>query len=107
MLNFNHVSLKHVMHKLDSYLEIEYKHISTHKDKESNIEGVKTVTYLFEDINGISFNVVTFSGFGNYDSSQQSYPRCNYLTAYYIYYKESIEKALQCGIPISWDSFVG
>lgn len=94
------------MSKLDSYLEIEYKYVSTYKDSEPNIEGIKTVTYQFEDINGVTFYVVTFPRFGDYDSSQSGYPRCNYLTAYCEVKKESILKVLQCGNPITWNNKV-
>jgi len=96
-------SLSHVMRKLDSYLETEYSHISTSKDIERNIEGIRTTTYYFEDVNGVKFYVLTFPRFGNYDdSSQTGYPRCDYLTAYYEFHKKSIEKALQCGLPVTW-----
>ena len=102
MLNFNPGSLRYVMRKLDSYLETEYKYISTFKESEPTIEGIKPVTYFFEDINGVKFSVVTFPPFGDYDSSQPGYPRCDYLTAYYNANKDSIEKALQCGLPTTW-----
>lgn len=101
MLNYNPCSLRYVMRKLDFYLETEYKYVSTYRASEPNIEGIKPVTYLFEDINGFGFEVVTFPPFGDYDSSQPGYPRCNYLTAYYESKKESVEKALQHGIPIT------
>jgi len=97
------VSLKYVMRKLDSYLETEYKHISTYKCKK-NIEGIKTAQYKFEDINGITFYILAFPRFGDYDSSQPGYPRCDYLTSYYDFNKESIEEALQCGLIIDWDN---
>ena len=96
------VSLKYIMRKLDSYLETEYEYISTSKDTERNIEGIRTTTYYFEDVNGVEFYVLTFPRFGNYDdSSQTGYPRCDYLTAYYEFHKDSIEEALQCGLPIT------
>jgi hypothetical protein len=101
MLNYNPCSLRYVMRKLDSYLEIEYKYVSTYRASEPNIEGIKPVTYLFEDINGLGFEVVTFPPFGDYDSSQPGYPRCDYLTAYYESKKETVEKAFQHGIPIT------
>jgi len=96
------ISLGEVMRKLDSYLETDYKYISTYKSDDKNIEGIVTVTYQFEDINGVEFYVLTFPRFGDYDSSQPGYPRCDYLTAYYEFNKESIEKALQCGLPVTW-----
>jgi len=92
------VSLSHIMRKLDSYLETEYEYIST----EQSVEGLRTVTYHFEDINGVEFYVITFPRFGDYDTSQPGYPRCNYLTAYYEFNKESIENSLQCGLPVIW-----
>jgi hypothetical protein len=88
------------MRKLDSYLETEYKYISTRKN-ERNIEGIHTASYLFEDINGLQFSVVAFPVFGDYDSSQPGYPRCNYLTSYYEFNKEPVEEALQCGLPVT------
>ncbi len=102
ILNFNPGSLRYVMGKLDSYLQTEYKYVSTYRASEPNIEGIKPVTYLFEDINGIGFDVVTFPPFGDYDSSQPGYPQCDYLTAYHISKKEVLERALQCEVPITW-----
>lgn len=94
------LSLGYVTHKLDSYLGTEYKYISTERTRG---EG-GTVTYYFEGVNGVKFDVITFPRFGDYDSSQPGYPRCDYLTAYYEFNKESIEKSLQCGLPITWEN---
>ena len=104
MLTYNPGSLRYVMYKLDTYLETEYKYISTYKYAEPTIEGIKPVIYYFEDINGVQFDVITFPPFGDYDSSQPGYPRCDYLTAYCSFNRESIEEALQCEMPINWES---
>ena len=107
VLSYNPGSLRYVMHKLDSYLEIDYKYVSTYQDSEPNIEGIRPVIYYFEDVNGVEFHVVTFPPFGDYDSSQPGYPRCDYLTSYCSFNRESVEKALQCEIPINWDRVGG
>ena len=98
------VSLKYIMRKLDSYLETEYRHISTHKSDGRNIERISTATYQFEDVNGVIFFVLAFPRFGDYDRTQPGYPRCNYLTAYYEFHKEAVEQALQCGLPVIWEN---
>jgi len=96
------ISLEHVMRKLDSYLTVNYSYISTNKSNIPNIEGIKTVTYHFKDTEGLEFCVVTFPRFGDYDTSQPGYPKCNYLTEYYVAHKDLLENALQCGVPITW-----
>ncbi|MDR1689877.1 MAG: hypothetical protein LBS21_14920 [Clostridiales bacterium] len=101
VLSYNPGSLKYVKRKLDSYLKTEYVHVSTQKTVEPTIEGIKPVTYFFKDINGVEFSVVAFPPFGDYDSSQPGYPRCDYLSAYCLFNKELIEKAIQCEVPVT------
>jgi hypothetical protein len=100
-LSYNPGGLKYVTRRLDSYLITEYAHVSTRKTAVPNIEGIKPVTYYFEDINGVEFSVVTFPPFGDYDASQPGYPRCDYLLEYCSFNKDSVEKAVQCAVPVT------